>query len=959
MRPLTILVTVLWLSACAAPGAATVPAKSAPTAAATAVDDGRMFTLPYLQRDLPNGLRVIVVRTPYPDLVTLQIPVQTGSRNEVEPGKSGFAHFFEHMMFRGTEKYSAEAYTDILKAAGADNNAYTSDDVTNYHTTFTKADLEKMIEIEADRFQNLRYTEEQFRTEALAVKGEYLKNSANPILKLLETMRAMAFTTHPYRHTTMGFLQDIEDMPNQLEYSRLFLQRWYRPEKTAVIIAGDVEPEATFRLVEKYWGAWPRGTFSVEIPQEPPPAGPGYRHLEWEAPTQPIVAIGFRGPAFEPRGMALPAMQLLAEIYFSNTSDLHQKVVNQERWADSVFTYFPSRKDPSLLLVGARVNKAEDAGKVAAAMFEALLRARTDKVPAAKLADVKSAAKYGFASTMDTSRGIGEVLATFVHFERSVETLNEAYRAFDQVTAEDLRTYANRYFVDAGRFTVTVANAPELAGLEAMPSLDAVVAELRARGGGAAAQVLLPSDSPLVDVSLLFHTGAVLDPKGKKGLAALTAAMVADGGSQQRASRELDAAYYPLAAEFEAQTDKEMTRFAGTVHRDNLQAWYALAREQLLTPGWREDDFKRLKQRQINAIRTDLRGNNEEELAKEVLYAEIFGPAHPYGSATLGALRDLESITLDDVRAFYARHYTPANLTLGLAGAFGEGFPAELQSDLARLPPGAREPLAVAPAPALQGRRATLVQKETQSVAVSLGFPISLHRGDEDWIALWVARSWLGEHRSFNGRLQQRIREARGMNYGNYAYEEYFPGGMFQVKPPVNLGRQRQIFQIWLRPLRSNGDALFATRAALFELQQLIERGLTPEEFETTRAFLGKYVSQLVDTQARGLGYVLDSRYYGIPAFSDYIREGLRRLTVEDVNRVVRAQLQTRDVQFVFVARDTGDLRRRLVSGAPSPIQYNSPKPAALLEEDARIAALPLKLEPAAVRVRKLDEVFR
>lgn len=943
------------LAACA--GQAVRPA--ATSGASKAASPDAIFTLPYLQRDLPNGLRVIVVKTPYPDIVTLQIPVQTGSRNEVEPGKSGFAHFFEHMMFRGTEKYSSDAYTGMLKSAGADNNAYTSDDLTNYHTTFTKADLEKIVELEADRFQNLQYTEAQFRTEALAVKGEYLKNAANPIQKIFETLRDMAYTTHTYKHTTMGFLKDIEDMPNQYEYSRLFFDRWYRPEKTTVILAGDVEPEAAFRLVEKYWGGWQRGKFSVEIPQEPAPTGPAYRHLKWEAPTQPLMTLAFRGPAFDPADKALPAMQLLGEIYFSNTSDLYQKVVNQERWADSIFYWFPERKDPGLLLIGARLNKPGHAPQVSQAIFEALLRARTDKVSAQKLADVKSAAKYGFAATLDNSRSIGEVLARYVHFARDPQTLNEAYRTFDRVTADDLLTYANQYFVDRGRFAVTLANADALPGLDALPSLDRRAAELHEAPAGELSQVLLPGESPLIDVAFLFHSGAAQDPPGKKGLAALTAAMVAEGGSQARTVRELTEAYFPLAASLSAQTDKEMTRFAGTVHQDNVDAWYSLVKEQLLTPGWREDDFKRLKQQQINAIRTDLRGNNEEELAKEVLYAEIYGPRHPYGSYNLGALRDLQSVTLDDVRKFYARHYTPANLTLGLAGAYSESFLKQLRRDLARLPAGTRKSPTVPPPPALSGRRATIVQKETQSVAVSFGFPITLRRGDPDWVALWLARSWLGEHRSFNGRLQQRIREARGMNYGNYAYEEYFPRGMFQFKPDANVGRQQQIFQIWLRPLRSNNDALFATRAALFELENLIQRGLSAEDFEITRRFLDKYVSQLLDTQSRSLGYALDSRYYGIPGFADYIREGLRKLTVEEVNRVIRAHLQTENVQFVFVAKDAADLRKRLIASAPSPLQYNSPKPDALLAEDKQIEVLPLRLAPKTVVIRKLEEVFR
>ena len=181
-----------------------------------------------------------------------------------------------------------------------------------------------------------------------------------------------------------------------------------------------------------------------------------------------------------------------------------------------------------------------------------------------------------------------------------------------------------------------------------------------------------------------------------------------------------------------------------------------------------------------------------------------------------------------------------------------------------------------------------IVQKATASVAVSFGFPISIRRGDPDWVALWLARSWLGEHRSSNSFLYQRIREARGMNYGDYAYIEYFPRGMFLTQPDANLGRQQQIFQIWIRPLRSNNDAHFATRAALFELNKLIENGMSEEDFQATKNFLEKYVSLLVASQGRQLGYKLDSDYYGIPLFADYVRSALADMTVDDVNRAVR-----------------------------------------------------------------------
>ncbi|HEY7369581.1 MAG TPA: insulinase family protein, partial [Thermoanaerobaculia bacterium] len=200
------------------------------------------------EKTLPNGLKVIVVPTGFPNIVSIQIPVQTGSRNEVEAGKTGFAHFFEHMMFRGTKAYPADKYQEILAEIGARQNAYTSSDLTNYHTTFSKEDLETMLKVEADRFQNLDYSVEGFKTEARAVLGEYNKNSANPLVKLDEVQSEKAYTTHTYKHTTMGFIKDVEDMPNQYEYSKTFFARWYRPEYTTIIVAGDVTPEEVLPL---------------------------------------------------------------------------------------------------------------------------------------------------------------------------------------------------------------------------------------------------------------------------------------------------------------------------------------------------------------------------------------------------------------------------------------------------------------------------------------------------------------------------------------------------------------------------------------------------------------------------------------------------------------------------------------------------------------------------------------
>ncbi len=921
-------------------------------------EDGDIFTMPYTMHDMDNGLRVIVVETAYPDVVTLQIPVQTGSRNEIEPGKSGFAHFFEHMMFRGTDNYSAEEYKGMLKNAGADQNAYTTDDYTNYHINFTKDDLETILKLEADRFQNLNYSEDVFRTEALAVKGEYLKNYSNPIQKALERIRDLAFDKHTYQHTTMGFFEDIEDMPEQYEYAKTFFDRWYRPEKSTIIVVGDVETDNVITLVEKYWGDWNRGDYTVEIPVEPEPTAAKYEHIAWEAPTQPWVIMAYRAPKMDVTDRSYAALDTAGQLFLGQTSDVYKQIVNTDRLADQFFYYFPQRKDAQLFYIGARLTDKANAEKVVDLVNGAIVDMRTELVDANKLEDTKSNSRYGFAGAMDNSVAIGSTLATFVHFDRTPETLNELYRQYDALTPEDLRKAADQYLRDERRIAITLSNDENMAGFPAAFSdTNAAVAQAKSTEAADIEVVELQNSSDLINVSFLFNVGPALDPKGKKGLAALTAAMLTEGGSASMTIDEINKAFFPMAAGIGNQVDKEMIRLAGGAHKDNLSDWYTIASDMLLDPGFREDDFERLKTQLINNVQTDLKSNNDEELGKEVLYANLYGPNHPYGAFNSGHVSDLESITLDEVREFYKQHFTQANLTLGLAGGYDNEFKRRVLGDLAQLPEGQDSLNDIPAAPAFEGRHAVIVEKETPAVAVSFGFPIDVRRGDDDWVALWLARSYLGEHRSSNSHLYQRIREARGMNYGDYAYVEYFPRGMFRTMPNANLGRQQQIFQVWLRPLRSNNDAVFATRAAMFELNDFVENGLTEAEFTATKNFLEKYVAQLTASQFRQLGYAMDSDYYDIDRFADYVRAELEDMTVEDVNRAITNNLQTDDIRYVFIAKDAAGLKAQLESGAESPMTYDADQPAELLAEDKIISNLDLKLD--SVEVTPLAEIFK
>ncbi len=413
--------------------------------------------------DLPNGLRLVTVTTGYPNIVALYTVVQVGSRNEIEPGRSGFAHLFEHLMFRGTEKFPAEKWDEIMQAAGASTNAYTSDDRTVYHALFSKEDLEPILELEADRFQNVSYSEDDFKTETRAVLGEYNKNFASPMRKLDEVTRNAAFSKHTYKHTTMGFEEDVENMPQMYDYGLKFFDRYYRPEYTIIAIVGDVTPEQTRPLVEKYWGQWQRGDYKPDMPVEPAQTEPKELDIAFHAPTLPILSVSFHAAAYDDGVVDSAVLDVIAYHAFSENSALYKRLVIEEQKVDALFPEYYDHRDPFLFSVVARVKKDEDVDYVREQILQTCEALRKDLIPADQLEAVKSHLRYQFALGMDSSSAIAGTLAHYLGLRNSPETINKRYALYRGVTADDVKAVAQRTFIETGRTIVKLNFDPAAA----------------------------------------------------------------------------------------------------------------------------------------------------------------------------------------------------------------------------------------------------------------------------------------------------------------------------------------------------------------------------------------------------------------------------------------------------------------------------------------------------------------
>ncbi|MBL9187763.1 MAG: insulinase family protein [Opitutaceae bacterium] len=414
------------------------------------------FPYAYERHTLPNGLTAFLVPMQSPGVVAYYSVVRTGSRDEVEEGKSGFAHFFEHMMFRGTPKFPQAIYEGIVTKMGANTNAYTTDDHTAYHLKFTTEDLSKVIEIEADRFQNLAFSRTVFQTEAGAVYGEYRKGLASPFGLLHERMQDLAYDAHTYKHTTIGFERDIMVMAGQFDYSLTFFKRFYRPENTVLVIAGDFAPKPTLALIEKHYGGWARGYVAPAITPEPPQTAERTAEVTYPGKTLPILAVAYKGDAFDPANRDYIAALLLEELAFGETSELRKRLLLREQRVQMLSADVPMNRDQPLFTIYAMIKKPDDIAAVRDEIYATLEHFKTTPVDAQRLRDLKRRNKYSFLMGLDTPAAVAGSLARFISLTGDIAVIDQLYAAADAVTAEDIMSAAKKYFVPARRTVIVL-----------------------------------------------------------------------------------------------------------------------------------------------------------------------------------------------------------------------------------------------------------------------------------------------------------------------------------------------------------------------------------------------------------------------------------------------------------------------------------------------------------------------
>jgi zinc protease len=415
----------------------------------------RVFPYETHVETLENGLKVVLVPMSAGGLVAYWTIVRTGARDEYEPGRTGFAHFFEHMMFRGTERHPQEVYNRMVTEMGAGANAFTTDDLTAYHLKIAAEDLERVMDLESDRFRSLAYAEREFRTEAGAVHGEYLKTRMNPFFAIHEAVQKTAFDVHTYGHTAMGFEEDIKRMPEMYDYSQSFFSRYYRPENVVLVIAGEVDAAHTMELVRKYYGGWQPGYVPPKVQPEPEQKAERRVEVSYPGRTLPILTLAYKADRFDPSNRLYVASHLLADLAFGETSELYRKLALEEQLVEFLAASVGENRDPGLFSITTRVKDPARVDEVREQIETAIARYQTDLPDPQRLADLKSRLRYGFLMRLETPSNVASDLARPIAVTGGVEALDAWYAALDSVSPEEVLAAARTYLRNERR-TVAV-----------------------------------------------------------------------------------------------------------------------------------------------------------------------------------------------------------------------------------------------------------------------------------------------------------------------------------------------------------------------------------------------------------------------------------------------------------------------------------------------------------------------
>ena len=405
---------------------------------------------------LENGLTVLTCVDTAALTISYMTFVSAGSRDETKPGITGLAHVFEHMMFRGTEKFPN--YYDATAPFGAQTNASTGEDYTSYYINAKKEYLDSIVRIEADRIINLRFDNETFRTELGPIKEERRRFQVdNPDGFLEGEFGQLAYTVHTYRHPVIGYEEDLENNI-QVQDGIDFKNRFYTPNYCTIVVAGNFDSSRLLGLIKKYYNQWNSASSpNTAIPTEPVQKNEKVKNYVWkDRETSPKMKIGFHSPEMDLNNNDYCALRLLQKILFLPSGRITKKLTKDLQLVEWVWGGIGENKDPGMFTISVSLKKGKSLGEVKKVIYEELEKVKNELVQKEELEKAVNSEKAEILYRLNTPSSIAYHLGHYQILVGDYEYLWKLPQEYEQINPQMIRKAAGDIFVPANRTVVTL-----------------------------------------------------------------------------------------------------------------------------------------------------------------------------------------------------------------------------------------------------------------------------------------------------------------------------------------------------------------------------------------------------------------------------------------------------------------------------------------------------------------------
>jgi len=883
----SIAALMLGVSACAS----TEMMAAEPVAVAAPTGGGEVVVPPlgFIKRTLPNGMDVYTARDTSTSNVTVQVWYRVGSKDDPE-ARSGFAHLFEHLMFKATKDFPDETFDRLTEDVGGNNNAFTSDDVTAYHETIPSNHLERLIFAEASRLGSLVVNENVFESERDVVKEEYRQGVlAQPYGRLFSLfVPATVYQESPYRRSTIGSIENLDAAT--IEDVRRFHATYYRPDNAFLIVAGNFDQAQLDGWIDRYLAPLPNPDRPLPANRvvEPEPTGP--REATFHAPNVPLPAVVLAWPTVAYRDADRIALTVLDGVLSTGESSrLYRSLVYEQQLAAQASSSPDFAQQAGYLSAYAIMAGGKTPDEGIAALRAEIARFRDEPVTEAELAEAKNELVADALRSRETVDDRANVLGFALIQTNDASVADREIAAIQAVTAADIQRVARRYLTDQRSVTIRYLNADEanpvsqqvtevtapvqiadlapvgeiltllpeaeraaLPGIaEAVAPVTPPVADFRL-DNGLRVLVVEKDGLPLVSARLSFDAGQANEAAGKAGVAAMTAALLTQG-TTTRTAPQIATEIELLGATIGAGSGADFSNVFANAPANVFPQALTLMADLVRNPTFAEEELDRQRTQTIDGLRIAL--TTPGPIAAAAAARVVYGDAE-YGSPASGTLTTIPAITREDVAIFHSQHYRPMDATLVFSGDITEAEARALaQGAFGDWTSASAVGAAHNPAgPTLPPRIVVIDQPGAGQAAVTVALR-GVSRTDADYFPLILGNTLLGG--SFTSRLNQEIRIKRGLSYG--------------TRSSLGIRRDEGLFTASAQT--RNDAAAEVADLILAEVTRLSTTRPSASELSTRQAILtGAFGSSLETVDGLG-GLVAGLALYDLPMseLADYV----------------------------------------------------------------------------------------